>query len=168
MTLIDFNSYALSEAEHRLADHENVSFHLGALRDIGEAFPNAFDVVYCADILHHVSDLRGLMQSISRALGTHGVLLANAFAQPRYGEWDRLKYGYWRSIIRRTSGSMANSIYRWLWSAGRRWVRTRGLGRIAPLSESDLLDAVSGVLDAEIQQVGYYYFMRATIPRKDA
>lgn len=167
LRLIDLSADALAEARRRIGTCNNAAFHLGQLGNIGHEFPEEFDVVYCLDILHHLSQLPTALRSIRKSLAPGGVLLANAFAKDTYPQWDKLKYGYVRSTVRRVSAALANVSYSWLWPSGRRWIRTRGLGRIAPLSELDLRAAFAADFEVEIHRVGYYYFVYATV-RRDA
>jgi ubiquinone/menaquinone biosynthesis C-methylase UbiE len=165
LKLIDFNVAALAEARRRIGSYGNVEFYLGRVDTIGHDFPGAFNVVYCLDILHHLPQLPSALQSIRDSLAPGGVFLANAFAAECYPQRDRLKYGYLRSAARRLSAALANNAYPWLWSSAQRWIRRRGFGRIAPLCEQELRLVLGAKFDVQIQRVGYYYFVRATVPR---
>lgn len=159
--LVDINAGTLAEARRRVGNNPNTHFHLGDLGDVGRDFPGAFDVVYCLDILHHLANLPLVLQSVCASLTPGGVLLANAFADDSYGQWDRLKYGLLRSFARRVSAALANGAYPWLGASGQNWIRKHGWGRIAPMSEEELRIAFAPEFNVDVHRVGYYYFVHA-------
>lgn len=108
---------------------------------VGALLPGQVDVVISLDFLHHVSELKRFADAVCLALAPGGHFVGNAFAFDTYEQWDVLKYGrvvsLWRSVRHRAGITLHTYL-----PPARSFVRRAGLSRIAPLTESDLRQAL--------------------------
>lgn len=162
LTMWDLNEATLRQARAYLADRTGIEFVQGDAYEVGVRLPAAFDTVMCMDFLHHVSDLPRLLAGVRATLKPGGRLVANAFVDARFEEYDALKYGRVKSAMRRFGRAVGPTLHRLAPGALGRWIRRVGMARIDALDIRQLERELSsaGFVVRE-SQTGYYHWFVA-------
>jgi ubiquinone/menaquinone biosynthesis C-methylase UbiE len=159
ITLVDFNEHTLKQAMVYLYNHSNLSFYCMSAYDVGQKFEHMFDVVVCMDFLHHVSNLKLLLNEISRVLKSSGFLIGNVLAAETYRDWDRNKYGTIKSFRRQFLNNISEGLYPKCPNMMKKLIRVSGFARIEPLSKDELVSILSSYFKLlEINSTYYYWF----------
>jgi SAM-dependent methyltransferase len=100
MTALDISTQGLAIAKNRVK-HDNIRFIQGdfwADHQLGQA-----DLVVCADAIHHLGDVREVIQRLHSFVKPGGIFIGNVFTRDNFHEFERLRYGtaehLWRTTL---------------------------------------------------------------------
>lgn len=159
--LADFNHRTLTQAKENLKKYSDIEYILLDAYKVGDNFQNEFDVILCADFLHHISRPDILIKQISIALKPGGIFVANVFNQNTYNKWDRIKYGYIHSFCRWLAFNIFTKLYAHSPNSIKTFVDKMGLARISPLRESEILHLTSSYFKIVKLEKSYYIWFCA-------
>ena len=165
ITLVDFNAETLKTAQRNLNGKDNIDFIQASFYSVERIIEQGCDVIMCVDILHHVSRLELLIQSIAGALNAGGMLVGNTFVRDLYTQWDRLKYGRLKSWRRRSLNWLAKTIYSFCTSRCKSLIRKLGLARIEPVDEGYIKALLEKYFEKVRYEKEYYLWFCAERPR---
>jgi SAM-dependent methyltransferase len=121
MVAVDISEHALAKAKTRVS-HDNLTLIQGDFwADHG--LPQT-DLVVCVDAIHHLGDIRDVLQRLRTFVKPGGIFIGNVFTADNFHEFERLRYGKlehtWRTaqffgtalIVRLTSGRLYTGAHR--------------------------------------------------------
>jgi ubiquinone/menaquinone biosynthesis C-methylase UbiE len=168
VTLVDINNQTLEEAKANLSLYKNVSFIQGSFYDINELVEHEIHIIICMEIFHHVYNLCTLLESIANTLRANGILIGNVFSADKYKEWDSKKYGFMKSMQRRSVNWFTTKIYHFCPGKVRKFIRRAGLARIEPIRSDEMLSLLSRHFSIIDTDQGYYlWFCARKSPNDD-
>ncbi len=99
MTAVDISAHGLDLARQRVR-HDNVRFIQGDFwADHG--LPRA-DLIVCVDAIHHLGDVRTVLQRLHSFVKPGGIFIGNVFTLDNFHEFERLRYGAIEHLMRTT------------------------------------------------------------------
>ena len=161
ITLLDFNENTIMKARERLHQYKNIDYVLLDVYDLGSNFIEKYDVIVAMDIFHHISDLELFIKQIHIALKPNGVLIANAFDNAKYKEWDKLKYGNLTSLKRRMRHRISTAFYPLMPSGLKKKITDNGYARISPLTDEIISKCIDTFFEDLHFKRSYYLWFTA-------
>lgn len=109
ITLVDINPNTLLIAKKHLSKYNNVNYVNMDVYNISSKYSEAYDVVIALELLHHISQLDKVFNNIYAVLNSSDIFIANFFITEKYNKWDILKYGIFKSYIRKITYTFFNA-----------------------------------------------------------
>ena len=161
--MVDFNPHTLDIALKNLIGYPQVSAICTDVNKVCQLSENPYDIIICFELFHHLSDLDSVFSAITKVLSSGGILIGNVFHNERYLDFDRLKYGKYRSIKRSFFFHFGNILYKIGSSSVKGSIRKWGWSRIAPVNSKEFLELLHQYFQNKIEiHNNYYFFFVAT------
>lgn len=106
ITAVDISAEGLRRARQRV-QHDNLELVLGDFwTDLGVG---QSDVVMCLDAIHHLGDVRQVLQRLTTFVEPGGLFIGNLWTADNFHRFQRLRYGTW-AHLRRTAGFLGTTL----------------------------------------------------------
>ncbi|MFI5593966.1 class I SAM-dependent methyltransferase [Amycolatopsis sp. NPDC051758] len=106
ITALDISQQGLDIVRGRV-QHEDLKLVLGdfwAEHDLGTA-----DLVMCVDAIHHLGDVREVLQRLKTFMAPGGIFVGNLWTRDNFHDFERKRYGTFNHL-RRTAGFFSTAV----------------------------------------------------------
>jgi SAM-dependent methyltransferase len=148
---VDISAEGLRRAQQRVR-HDNLNLVLGDFwTDLGVG---PAEVVMCVDAIHHLGDVRQVLQRLRTFVAPGGILVGNLWTADNFHRFQRRRYGV-AAHVRRTAAFLGTALM--IRTSGGR-LRT-GAYRTQLVASTDALSILHEVFDTVIEVRVEEYFM---------